>query len=61
MSGQKTVQPNNFKVKGNMAPGELSNPQSITPYTTINTVVTLQVEVEIDGFTLVPVKMVADY
>lgn len=52
----KSSNPVGWSVKGNMIPGEVSNPQNVTPFTVNNCTLSLEGGIVIDGLLLIPVK-----
>jgi hypothetical protein len=56
MDGQFKKTPIKWSVKGNIAPGEVSNPPNLTPFTFHNCTGTLETGVTVEGKLLKPIK-----
>lgn len=61
MDGQINKIPEDWKVKGNMAPRNVSSPTSTSVFTTHNVALAIGDEVMIDGIGFVPVRSVPSW
>ena len=58
MSGQVKGTINKWNVKGNIAPEEVSNPSSVSVFSTENCQLSLESVINIDGHLIRPVKSI---